>query len=138
MAASDDSLKTPSEGEGRMCTDLVPLKGPEGPPQVLGPGDLNLFWSEKAKEEAVLKAMRPSSLPEPVNDDPGAGSLWSRSGKPGGGDDNARGSGGEWSPLARAGAFKGNGGKPSGGAGILHGEDGGGSGPEKGWKLGSQ
>ena len=40
MAAADDSLKTPSEGEGRTCTDLVPLKGPEGPPQVLGPGDL--------------------------------------------------------------------------------------------------
>ena len=54
MAASDDSLKTPSEA----CTDLVPLKGPEGPLQVLGPGDLNPFWSEKAKEEAVLKAMR--------------------------------------------------------------------------------
>ena len=55
----------------------MPLKGPEGPPQVLGPGDLNPFWSEKAKEEAVLKAMRPSSLPEPGNDDPGAGSSWS-------------------------------------------------------------
>ena len=78
MAASDDSLKTPSEGEGRTCTDLVPLKGPEGPPQVLGPGDLNPFWSEKAKEEAVLKAMRPSSTMTRGQEARGV-----RSGKPG-------------------------------------------------------
>ena len=61
MASSAGSAQTADSPETAMVPwqpsreDAVPL----GPPV-----DLNPFWSEKAKEEAQLKALRPKDLPE--------------------------------------------------------------------------
>ena len=59
--------------EPKPTLEIVPYRGPIGPPTVLGPGGLesvasasgegNPFWTEKAKDEFTLKAMRPASLP---------------------------------------------------------------------------
>ena len=48
-------MYTPSEKDLLLAL-IEELKPPEGPPQAL----VNPFWSEKAKDEALLKAMRPS------------------------------------------------------------------------------
>ncbi|CAJ1345176.1 unnamed protein product [Effrenium voratum] len=56
-------------------TPVAPASGgctpPRGSPVVYGPVgrgscDVNPFWSQSTKEEVILQATRPSSLPEPI------------------------------------------------------------------------
>ena len=59
---NEGEMQTPSEKDLQLAL-IEELKPPEGPPQALGPSQVNP-WSERAKDEALLKAMRPSTLPD--------------------------------------------------------------------------
>ena len=75
--SDSSSLKTQTcqsdMSEVKPSLEIVPYEGPKGLPVVLGPvgmattaaasTDGNPFWTERAKEEFALKAMRPASLP---------------------------------------------------------------------------
>ena len=65
------SEKTPDSGGVKALEDIRPEHGaltvPSGPPVTLGP-EVNPFWSESAKEEAILRACRPSHLPKELPD----------------------------------------------------------------------
>ena len=66
---SEGSMQTPSDKDlqlalvARQEEKAEHPEGPEGAPQALGP-QMNPFWSQRACDEAMLKAMRPSTLPE--------------------------------------------------------------------------
>ena len=61
MASSAGSAQTADSPE----TAMVPWQPSREDAVPLGPAvDVNPFWSEKAKEEAQLKALRPKDLPE--------------------------------------------------------------------------
>ena len=65
------SEKTPESGGPRAIEDIRPEHGalvrPQGQPVALGPSvQVNPFWSESAREEAILRACRPSHLPSEV------------------------------------------------------------------------
>ena len=78
MASSAGSAQTADSPE----TALVPWQPSREDAVPLGPlVDLNPFWSEKAKEEAQLKALRPKDLPEVEEEQ---GSLVSPGALPGG------------------------------------------------------
>lgn len=77
MASSEETMVTPQSEEQKLALEdiraehgaLVPAS-PVGQPQVLGPpaghggsSEVNAFWSEKVKNEAILRAMRPAALP---------------------------------------------------------------------------
>lgn len=65
------SAKTPDSGGQKALEDIRPehgaLVGPTGPPVALGP-QVNPFWSESVREEAILRACRPSHLPSEIPD----------------------------------------------------------------------
>ena len=65
--SEDPSEKTPNSGGVRAIEDVGPQDGvmmrPSGPPRVLGPELVNPFWSESVREEALLRAIRPTDLP---------------------------------------------------------------------------
>ena len=67
---SVDSEKTPDSSQ-KALEDIRPehgaLTGPVGPPTALGPA-INPFWSESAREEALLRACRPAHLPSSAED----------------------------------------------------------------------
>ena len=65
------SEKTPESGGPRAIEDIRPDHGalmrPQGPPVVLAPSvQVNPFWSESARDEAILRACRPTHLPSEV------------------------------------------------------------------------
>ena len=61
------SEKTPESGGQKALEDIQPEHGamvrPQGTPTVLGP-QINPFWSESARDEAILRACRPAHLPQ--------------------------------------------------------------------------
>ena len=69
---SVDSEKTPDSSQ-KALEDIRPEHGalarPVGPPTTLGPA-INPFWSESAREEAILRACRPAHLPSSADDPP--------------------------------------------------------------------
>lgn len=64
------SERTPDSGH-KALEDIQPEHGalvrPQGPPISLGP-QVNPFWSEAAREEAILRACRPAHLPPESQD----------------------------------------------------------------------
>ena len=63
---SEGSMQTPSDKDLQLAlvaSQEEKAEHPEGAPQALGP-QMNPFWSQRACDEAMLKAMRPSTLPE--------------------------------------------------------------------------
>ena len=65
------SEKTPESGGVKALEDIRPKHGaltvPSGPPVTLGP-EVNHFWSESARDEAILRACRPTHLPKELPD----------------------------------------------------------------------
>lgn len=63
--SENSSARTPESGQ-KALEDIQPEHGalvrPAGPPVSLGP-NINPFWSESAREEALLRACRPAHLP---------------------------------------------------------------------------
>lgn len=69
-------METPNSGEVKALEDIRPEHGavvpasPAGPPQSLGPTghgvqpEINDFWSERAKTDAIVRSMRPAALPD--------------------------------------------------------------------------
>ena len=66
-----ESERTPESGGKKALEDIQPdhgaLVGPTGPPVSLSP-QINPFWSESAREEAILRACRPAHLPREGQD----------------------------------------------------------------------
>lgn len=71
---SEESMGTPEAGGSQKALeDIKPEHGalvpssPLGPPVSLGPKvsspEVNVFWSEKTQQDALLRAMRPTDLP---------------------------------------------------------------------------
>ena len=73
MSEGATSEKTPESGV-RAIEDVRPADGtlarPSGQPTVLGPSNWNPFWSEGMRDEAILRAIRPSDLPPVPQDSP--------------------------------------------------------------------
>ena len=63
--SENTSERTPDSGQ-KALEDIQPEHGalvrPQGPPTSLGP-QVNPFWSEAARDEAILRACRPAHLP---------------------------------------------------------------------------
>ena len=59
--------RTPESEALKALEDVKPEEGvmmlPQGQPRSLGPEAMNPFWSQAARDEAALRAMRPASLP---------------------------------------------------------------------------
>ena len=65
------SERTPESNGPRAIKDIQPEHGalvrPNGPPTTLGPqAQVNPFWSETQRDEAILRACRPSHLPREI------------------------------------------------------------------------
>lgn len=67
MSEEAVSERTPESGGLRAIEDVSAAAGvmalPSGPPTVLSPANWNPFWSERMKDEAILRAIRPADLP---------------------------------------------------------------------------
>lgn len=67
------SERTPESGGQKALEDIQPEHGalvlPQGAPVSLGP-QINPFWSETARDEAILRACRPAHLPQESQEGP--------------------------------------------------------------------
>ena len=68
--SENTSEKTPDSARPKALEDIQPEHGalarPVGPPVSLGP-QVNPFWSESMRDEAILRACRPAHLPAQVS-----------------------------------------------------------------------
>ena len=72
MSPTDPAMEAPKESTAKAKEPLQIEDAPRGQPTTYGPvphGDravaISPFWSEKVKDEALLRSIRPQGLPEP-------------------------------------------------------------------------